>query len=67
MMSHRTRVLATALVAILASVAVAPAQPPDAGRLAAAKELMQISGVAKQFDEVMPVLDRYAALQERSR
>ena len=32
------------------------AQAPDAGRLAAAKELMEVAGVAKQFDEVMPVL-----------
>jgi uncharacterized protein len=55
-MTHRARTLATVLVAILASVAIAQAQAPDASRLAAAKELMEISGVAKQFDEVMPVL-----------
>ena len=32
------------------------AQAPDAARLAAAKELMEVAGVAKQFDEVMPLL-----------
>jgi uncharacterized protein len=55
-MSHRLRVLATALFAIIAALAPVEAQAPDAERLAAAKELMQIAGVAKQFDEVMPVL-----------
>ena len=55
-MSHRLRVLATALFAIVAALAPVEAQAPDAERLAAAKELMQIAGVAKQFDEVMPVL-----------
>jgi uncharacterized protein len=56
MMSCRARALATALVAILVTGAIAQAQAPDASRLAAAKELMQVSGVSKQFDEVMPVL-----------
>jgi uncharacterized protein len=55
-MSHCVRVLATAVLAILAALAPVEAQAPDAQRLAAAKELMQVAGVAKQFDEVMPVL-----------
>ena len=29
---------------------------PDPARLAAARELMEVAGVAKQFNEVMPVL-----------
>jgi hypothetical protein len=32
------------------------AQAPEPARLAAAKELMQVAGVAAQFDAVMPVL-----------
>jgi uncharacterized protein len=55
-MFHRVRAFGTALVAFLALLAIAEAQAPDEKRLAAATELMQISGVAKQFDEVMPVL-----------
>lgn len=49
--------LLAALVAALLSLATAiRAQAPDPVRLAAARELMQVAGVAKQFDEVMPVL-----------
>ena len=55
-MPHRALLLAWALLALVASHAPLSAQAPDSQRLAAAKELMQIAGVAKQFDEVMPVL-----------
>jgi hypothetical protein len=34
------------------------AQVPNGERVAAARELMQIAGVAKQFDELMPYLTR---------
>jgi hypothetical protein len=52
------RALATAalLAALLCAPAALRAQAPDASRLAAARELMEVAGVAKQFDEVMPVL-----------
>lgn len=53
-MISRASLLAAALLALLATAAVA--QAPDAARLAAAKEMMQAAGVAKQFDEVMPLL-----------
>ena len=55
-MPHRALLLAWTLLALVASPAPLYAQAPDAPRLAAAKELMQVAGVAKQFDEVMPVL-----------
>ena len=55
-MSHRALLLAWTLLALVATPAPLYAQAPDAPRLAAAKELMQVAGVAKQFDEVMPLL-----------
>jgi uncharacterized protein len=54
------RVLARTLVAGVLAAAVtataARAQSPAAEKVAAAKEMMQVAGVAKQFDEFMPVL-----------
>ena len=58
-MSHRSVVVALALLALLA--APAGAQTPDTPRLAAAKELMRVAGVARQFDEIMPLLTRQLA------
>jgi len=55
-MTQRASFLAAALLALL--VTGASAQAPDAARLAAAKEMMSVAGVAKQFDEVMPLLTR---------
>jgi uncharacterized protein len=55
-MSYRALVAAAALFALLALPEPVRAQAPDADRVAAAKELMQIAGVARQFDEVMPFL-----------
>ena len=55
-MSYRAVAIAAAIFALLALTNPIRAQAPDAVRLAAAKELMQIAGVAKQFDEVMPYL-----------
>jgi uncharacterized protein len=57
-MSYRAVAVAAAVLAVLALPAPARAQAPNAARLAAAKEMMQVAGVAKQFDEVMPVLAR---------
>jgi hypothetical protein len=55
----------TAAAALLLALVVFPmpvdAQAPEAERLAAAKDLMQVAGVAKQFDEVMPYLTRQLA------
>ena len=55
-MHHRALLLAAALAGLLAASPWVRAQAPDAAGLAAAKDLMQVAGVAKQFDEVMPVL-----------
>jgi hypothetical protein len=57
-MSYRALAVAALLLAFLALPAPAGAQAPNADRLAAAKEMMQVAGVAKQFDEVMPLLVR---------
>jgi len=55
-MSYRAAAIAAALLALVTLLS-APlrAQTPDAERLAAAKEMMEVAGVAKQFDEVMHV------------
>lgn len=52
------RFVALALLLTAASLLPAAAQkaPADPARLAAAKELMDASGTAKQFDAVMPML-----------
>jgi hypothetical protein len=55
-MSLRALVPAVAVAVLLALSGDLRAQSPDAARVAAAKELMQVAGVAKQFDEVMPLL-----------
>jgi uncharacterized protein len=57
-MLHRAALAAAAWLAVLALTAPLNAQGPDAARLAAAKDMMQSAGVAKQFDEVMPLLAR---------
>ena len=51
--------LAAALVLTLSAAAFsAPlrAQAPEPARLSAAREMMEVAGVAKQFDELMPLL-----------
>jgi len=60
-MSLRAVAVAAALAALVALPVPSRAQAPDAVRLAAAKEMMQVAGVAKQFDEVMPFLTRQLA------
>jgi uncharacterized protein len=55
------RVLRCAMVALAVAVAsagpaLAQKAPADAARLAAAKEVMEASGTAKQFDAVMPMM-----------
>jgi uncharacterized protein len=60
-MFYRAVAVAATLLALAALPAPGRAQAPDAARLAAAKDLMQIAGVAKQFDEVMPYLTKQLA------
>ena len=56
-MPYRAFVLAGTLLALVLSLPSVRAQTvPDAARLSAAKEMMQVAGVAKQFEEVMPLL-----------
>jgi hypothetical protein len=57
-MLHRAALVAATCLAFLASSAALRAQTRDPARVAAAKEMMQSAGVAKQFDEVMPLLAR---------
>ena len=55
-MSNRALAAAAGLLALVVLPAVMCAQAPNAERVAAAKELMRIAGVEKQFDEVMPYM-----------
>ena len=55
-MPYRAFLLAAAIFMLPLSLPSARAQAPDPARLAAAKEMMQVAGVGKQFEEVMPVL-----------
>jgi hypothetical protein len=55
-MSCRALLLAAALALLVGAPAAVRAQAPATDRLALSKDLMAASGVAKQFDEVMPVL-----------
>jgi hypothetical protein len=57
-MSCRAVAVAAALLALLALSTPVRAQAPDAARLAAARAMMQVAGVSKQFDEMMPMLAR---------
>ena len=54
-MTYRALLLAALLLALSPSSARAQTTP-DAARLAAAREMMAVAGVARQFEEVMPVL-----------
>jgi hypothetical protein len=54
-MAHLAAALALALSAAIFS-APSQAQSADPARLAAAREMMEVAGVAKQFDELMPLL-----------
>jgi len=61
-MRYRALLLAAVLLALSFSPPSVRAQStPDAARLAAAREMMQVAGVAKQFSQVMPVLMRQLA------
>ncbi|HZT47063.1 MAG TPA: DUF2059 domain-containing protein [Hyphomicrobiaceae bacterium] len=60
-MLHRAALFASAWLVFAAPPAPLAAQEPDPARIAAAKELMQAAGVARQFDEVMPLLTKQIA------
>lgn len=55
-MRTRAVLVAAALLGLLAASLGVRAQDSDAARIAAAREMMDVAGVAKQFDEVMPLL-----------
>lgn len=52
-MTYRVLFVVLTLLAA-AAPGVSRAQAPDAARIAAAKEMMQLAGAAAQFDQVMP-------------
>jgi uncharacterized protein len=56
-MSQLVVALALALWTSVLSLPV-EAQAPDVARLSAAREMMEVAGVAKQFDDLMPLLTR---------
>jgi hypothetical protein len=61
-MPYRALLLAAALIVLAPAPHASRAQSgPDAARLAAAKEMMDVAGVARQFSEVMPLLLRQLA------
>jgi hypothetical protein len=61
-MPYRALLLAAALLVLALPLPSVRAQTtPEAARLAAAREMMQVAGVARQFSEVMPVLLRQLA------
>jgi hypothetical protein len=57
-MFDRAALVAATCFAVLALSLPLRAQGPDATRVAAAREMMQAAGVARQFDEVMALLAR---------
>ena len=57
-MPRRSAAIAIAIFLSLVAPPTTRAQAPDAARLTAAKNLMEMAGVAKQFDEMMPLLVR---------
>jgi hypothetical protein len=54
-MSCRTLLLAVA-IAVTALAGASQAQGPDPARINAAKQMMELAGAARQFDEVMPLM-----------
>ena len=52
----RCAMVALALAASSSGAALAQKAPADPARIAAAKEVMEASGTAKQFDAVMPMM-----------
>src|SRR5262245_16256336 len=55
-MTLRALVLGLSLIAAAMAAHTTYAQSPDPARLAAAKEMMEVSGAVKQFDEAVPLM-----------
>ena len=55
-MTLRALVLGLSIVAAAMAGQTTYAQSPDPARLAAAKEMMELSGAVKQFDEAVPLM-----------
>jgi hypothetical protein len=55
-MSLRTLVLGLLVVGAAMAGPTTQAQAPDRARLEAAKEMMEVSGASKQFDEAVPLM-----------
>src|SRR5258705_11288712 len=53
-----TRLVAVGALSLCVSISSSPvaAQAPDPARVSAAREMMEVAGVAKQFDALMPLL-----------
>ena len=56
-MIHRALFIALSILAV-ALPGFVQAQAPDAGRVAAAKQMMELAGSAAQFDQVMPLMSQ---------
>jgi hypothetical protein len=55
-MTLRALILGLAMIAAAMAGRTTYAQSPDPARLAAAKEMMEVSGAVKQFDEAVPLM-----------
>lgn len=55
-MTYRALCIAVTILAALSGVS--NAQAPDAARIAAAKQMMEVAGSAAQFDQVMPLMSQ---------
>ena len=51
-------IVVTMLAAVAALPGMSSAQAPDAARIAAAKQMMEMAGSAAQFDQVMPLMSQ---------
>jgi hypothetical protein len=55
-MTYRALLIAVTMLTALSGVA--RTQAPDASRIAAAKQMMEVAGSAAQFDQVMPLMSQ---------
>lgn len=58
-MTYRALLIVVTMLAALAALpGMSSAQAPDAARIAAAKQMMEVAGSAAQFDQVMPLMSQ---------
>ena len=58
-MTYRALLIVVTMLAALAALpGMSSAQAPDAARIAAAKQMMDVAGSAAQFDQVMPLMSQ---------